>query len=415
MTSFIMGLIFFALPSVQCGDSHSRGAQVASSGDPVAFAFSGPFMTWAEMSMERTDDQNDPGYKSYCEGYHLILNEKWVDAHKKLLDFLKKFPKSGYADDARYWAAYAMKHIDRKKAVNAYIGFITQYPNSRYYDDAVADLTEIGKGHPITIGKYIDDDGTRVYVAGEGRGISLNSSGAVITDHGDSVVVDKHGKTVRSSGKNIDYSFGSGPRPFVMHEKSLEALSRALSNMRMPLPLAPFGPMAEDQHLDRGTKLKIQALQALGESKDDSGAFVALRKVALDGSNANPLRVAAMQELAEMQVSDPLPVFVDIAKSDTNEEIQNFAIDQIGMFSNDKNRSVETLIQLFDAIPNKREDRRAEIFFSIAEVGNDKAVDFLTRVARGDENYDLRSQAIYYLGSIGTPKARSALLEILQK
>lgn len=408
----MFSMIILTLPSMRCGDNHSHSA---STNEPAVIAFSGPVVAWSTIEAVNPDEQNDPGYRLYREGYHLVLDEKWAEAHTMLQDFIKKYPKSGYVEDARYWAAYALKHLDRKKAVNAYISFITAYPNSRYYDDAVADLTEISKGHPVTIGKYIDDEGTRIYVAGEGRAISLDSAGAVIRDHLDSVAIDKHGKPVARSGKRIDYSFGTAPRPFVIHEKSLEALSRALGRMRMPPFFAPFGPMAEEQHLDKATRLKIQALQALGESKDDSGAFVALRKVALDGSNAKPLRVAAMQELSDMQVSDPLPVFVDIAKSDTNEEIQNFAIDQIGMFSNDKNRSVEMLIGLFDAIPSKREDKREEIFFSIAEVGNDKAVDFLTRVARNDDNYDLRSQAIYYLGSIGTPKARSALLEILQK
>lgn len=414
MSHLVYGLLLLMLPPGWCGDGHVRNAQVVSSGEPITLAYSGAAVALAMADLENGDDQNDPGFRLYREGYHFVLSEKWVDARKKFVEFIKKYPKSEYLDDAHYWSAYALKHIDRKKAVNDYISFITKFPNSRYYDDAVADLTEISKGHPVTIGKYIDDEGTRVYVSGEGRGISVDSAGAVIRDHADSIVIDKHGRPVARSGKRIDFNFGSTPRPMVIHEKSLEALSRALGRMRMPPVISPFSPFGPDEHLDKATRLKIEALQALGES-NDSGAFTALKKVALDGSNACQLRVAAMQELANIQVADPLPVFVDIAKRDTNEEIQNFAIDQIGMLSADKNRSVETLIQLFDAIPNKREDRRAEIFFSIAEVGNDKAVEFLSRVAKNDENYDLRSQAIYYLGSIGTPKARAALLEILQK
>ncbi len=414
MSHFIFGVLVLTLPSGWCGDGQAGVTQGGISGRPAVPAHSRPEVALAMAEMGNPDDQNDPGFRLYREGYHLVLDEKWTEARKKLQEFIKKYPKSGYLDDAHYWCAYALKHIDRKKAVNDYITFITEYPNSRYYDDAVADLTEISKGHPVTIGKYMDNEGTRVYVSGEGRGISVDSSGAVIGDHENKVVVDKRGRPVMRSGKRVDFNFGSAPRPMVIHEKSLEALARALSRMRMPPFVSPFTPLAEDEHLDKATRIKIEALQALGEL-NDSGSFAALRKVALDGSNANPLRVAAMQQLAEMQVSDPLPVFVDIAKRDTNEEIQNFAIDQIGMLSTDKNRSVETLIQLFDAIPNKREDRREEIFFSIAEVGNDKAVDFLSRVARSDENYDLRSQAIYYLGSIGTPKARAALLDILQK
>jgi HEAT repeat protein len=54
------------------------------------------------------------------------------------------------------------------------------------------------------------------------------------------------------------------------------------------------------------------------------------------------------------------------------------------------------------------------LFYSIAEVGNDKAVDFLTNVALTHENYDLRTNAVYYLGSIGSEKARASLYRILK-
>jgi hypothetical protein len=415
MPFLILTMIAFAISSGGSGVNRVCDVQVVCSGVPaIDPVYSDPAVA-DEVTMDAPENHNEPGFELYQKGYHLVLDEKWTEARKNLQTFIKKYPRSGYVDDACYWSAYALKHIDRKSAIDAYIRFITKFPNSRYYDDAVADLTELSNGHPVTIGRYIDDEGTRVYVSGEGRGISLDSSGAVIRDHSDSIVVDRHGKPLKRSGKGFEFSFGYAPRALDVHEKSLSALSRALGHLRFPPFIAPFGPMASDQHLDKTTRLKIQALQALGESKDDSGAFVALRKVALDGSNANPLRVAAMEELSDMQISDPLPVFVDIAKRDTDKEIQNFAIDEIGLLSKDKNRSVETLIGLFDAIPKIREDRREEIFFSIAEVGNDKAVDFLSRVARSDENYDLRGQAIYYLGSIGTPKARTALLEILQK
>ena len=47
-------------------------------------------------------------------------------------------------------------------------------------------------------------------------------------------------------------------------------------------------------------------------------------------------------------------------------------------------------------------------------MGNDKAVDFLKNVAMSDEDFDLRRDAVYYLGNIGGEKARSALYEILK-
>ncbi|MER3523613.1 MAG: hypothetical protein C4326_05965 [Ignavibacteria bacterium] len=52
--------------------------------------------------------------------------------------------------------------------------------------------------------------------------------------------------------------------------------------------------------------------------------------------------------------------------------------------------------------------------YAIAEIGNEKAVDFLASVARTHERVELRSDAVYYLGSIGSEKSRAALLRILK-
>jgi len=65
-------------------------------------------------------------------------------------------------------------------------------------------------------------------------------------------------------------------------------------------------------------------------------------------------------------------------------------------------------------LPAEKKDQRETIFYTIADIGNDKAVDFLINVARDNKDYELRSQAIYYLGNIGGEKARVALYDILK-
>jgi HEAT repeat protein len=41
-------------------------------------------------------------------------------------------------------------------------------------------------------------------------------------------------------------------------------------------------------------------------------------------------------------------------------------------------------------------------------------VDFLTTIALRHDDYELRRDAVYYLGNIGGEKARAALYEILR-
>lgn len=72
-----------------------------------------------------------------------------------------------------------------------------------------------------------------------------------------------------------------------------------------------------------------------------------------------------------------------------------------------------TLYELL-TLPERRKYQRQIIFYNIAEIGNDKAIDFLANVARINKDYELRRDAIYYLGSIGSEKARSILYEILK-
>ena len=294
---------------------------------------------------------------------------------------IKKYPKSDYDDDAEYWSAYAQMHLDKKKAIKEYKSFIDAYPSSSYYDDAVNDLGNLD---------------SHVYVTSSGDG-----------------------KVVATSIPGRGYAYAVAPS-MRRAERTLAQTLRGINHIHIsrgsstPLALMPRVAGEDEEKLDPETRLRMDALHALGSSKEDSTSFNTLKDVAVDRSQARELRLAAMEELSQFRKHDPLPIFLEIAKNDTSEEIQSSAIDFIGMLPKDKNRSVETLIQLFDAIPSSRSDQRENVFYSIAEVGNDRAVDFLAKVAHTHENYELRSQAIYYLGSIGTEHSRAALYGILK-
>jgi len=105
---------------------------------------------------------------------------------------------------------------------------------------------------------------------------------------------------------------------------------------------------------------------------------------------------------------------VEIAQKDTSADIQAFAVDYIGEHGSDKNQRVGVLEDLYRSLPKSRAGQRKTIVYTIADIGNDRAVDFLRTVALTDESYDLRRDAVYYLGSIGGDNARSALYEILK-
>src|SRR5947208_10478188 len=143
---------------------------------------------YAYAYSEPSDRQkNDPAYKMYKEGYRLVLDEKWEEARQKFAGMTKKYPKSDYLDDAEYWSAIAIKHVDKKKAVDEYERFILKYPNSNYFDDAFADYQGLSTVRPLSFGMSSDEDGTRMYIAKGASGIELDSDGVIIRDRSDSV------------------------------------------------------------------------------------------------------------------------------------------------------------------------------------------------------------------------------------
>ena len=325
------------------------------------------------------DDKDDPGYSTYKAGYNFILDEAWKDARNKFAEVISKYPKSEYVDDAQYWSAYALMHLDTKKAIEAYNRFIKDYPGSSYCDDAIADLGQLKA--PFVVSTTSGPGGARVHVAPIGELAA--------------------GKTPRPG---YSYKFSSGMR------RMSRDLSRELRWLGEGTPRPPHA----SEKLDPETQLKMEALYAIGNTKENEKSFQTLRDIATDMKQPRPLREAAIDALSDFKKFDILPVYIEIARKDTSSEMQMYAIEYIAEHGKDKNKTVDVLVDLFNSLPNHRGEQPEMILYSIAEVGNDKAVDFLTKVALSHDDYNLRTNAVYYLGSIGGEKSRGALYEILK-
>jgi HEAT repeat protein len=176
----------------------------------------------------------------------------------------------------------------------------------------------------------------------------------------------------------------------------------------------PGGASRDNRKLDQKTRLRLTALQALSESGNDKEAFATLKEVALDKSQPDIMRITAIESLEGFRKFDVLPVLVDIARTDPNDDIQVSAIYTIADAGGDKNKTVDALVTLFQSYPKEKEKQQQTALYAIADIGNDKAVDFLVKVATTNENYELRNDAVYYLGNIGSEKSRAALLQILR-
>lgn len=355
------------------------------------------------------NDQDDPAYPSYKNAYADILREDWQRAFEKMEKIVNRFPESSLKDDAEYWSAYALSFLDKDRALSSYQNFIKHNRGSRYYTDAIADLAELKiKDHNKSAADWHNRQ-IKVYVKNnsmiEGEGIKkikINTDKIVIGDGPESLIVGNGKITIRGDGNSYSYSYNISSNTKSM-ERVLRYHTRRLNR------LSESSERIDPKHITK--RREINVVVDAGEIEENEDCFLKLKNIVLDSRQPLDTRETALINLSAFKNIDVVPVFIDVAKRDTSEDIQFMVVD---ILSNNE-KPISVLIDLFNSIPNKRKQQREMVFYRIAENGGDEAIDFLEKIAVFSEEVDLKNQAIYFLGSIGGPKAREALSKILNE
>jgi hypothetical protein len=334
------------------------------------------------------ENPDDPAYETYREGYNLILEENWEAARKKLQQVIAKYPKSSFVDDAEYWIAYSFRETSRSKATELYRQFLERYPRSSYYDDAVAELNQL-----------------QLQAALARLPHTPRSPDAQLEFRVQTKMPEELRRLEQQLQQLHSVTRRQMDRTFVLPSFRGDSLIE----LKIPVLRYSFGPQNLDPHL----RVRVDALRALSEAHDDARTFHTLREVAVDQQQPLPLRQTAMESLTGFTKFDVGSVYFEIARRDTNEELQAASVEYLARSGKDRGKSLEALIELFNAVPPNRTRQLGTTLFAIAEIGDDRATDFLIRVARGHQNFEMRSDAVYYLGNIGSDRARKALQEIL--
>ncbi len=514
---------------------------------------------------EPPQERRDPGYTLYREGYTLILEERWSEARKKFNELLRRYPRSEYRDDARFWNAYSWKFSDRTKALQEYQRFIQDFPSSNYFDDAVSEYQRLGGQSRVTsrggareipeaafriaemekklmeiqerlsrqlmrfpqpplppreeeprsqrkletlraltrspedekafavlketaldtaqlpdvrlaalddarrfrvpgVGEFLLDvvrnerdlrfrlvalEGLRATPASEPRFI-LDALRSLTLNRGEPAELRMSALQVLEREDREEFPgfllqiVKSDPQS-ALQIGALQYLSReprgerseatktlqelALDRTRDPAvrEIALFGlrqldapqvfeVLIETAKTDPQERVRLAAVYSLGTPSHDNTAVInrALEELAADRKQPRLVRQTALAQLARSGSPPDMKFLVSLASGEPDEEIQQWAIHVLGTVAEGKEKSLATLTSLFGSIPATRLRSKDVLLFSIASIGNDRAVDFLASVARSDTSEALRERAVYYLGNIGTEKARGALLEILR-
>ena len=314
----------------------------------------------------------------YRQGYKLILDERWADARDRLHGVIEDFPESNLKEAAEYWIAFTLKEEGNTGAVKAYKTFIDMYAHSNYYDDAIADLNELLHQLPEPVKVSVPT-------------IRMDGLGNITVDS----------LTVTRKHKNKGFSF------YLPRVQTLEKM------IQLKVHVKEFDLRNDlDRIIPPDMQKIINVMAQRNVMKLDYETFRILKNVALDRSSPEKFREAAIVSISMCDTFDALPVFSDIMMFDTNKGLQFYAIENLRQYTKDRNRAVSAMIKLFNELPEDREEEREIIFYSIADVGNDQAIDFLEDIIESRAKSRYVNEAIYYLGSIGTEKSRNTLRKV---
>lgn len=510
-------------------------------------------------------EQRDQGYQIYRDGYRLILGEQWGEARRKFAELMRRYPHSGYQDDARFWTAYSWKFSDRTKALDAYARFMKDFPSSNYFDDALAEYQRLGGASVTSAQAHLTDipeaaariaemekrlaEIQRQFLAQAPRPpripmappaeeprirAKVEALRALMRSPEDTTAFAALRETALDSSQHPDVRLvaldaarrfrvpGVGQFLLTVVERSPDVRFRMLALDGLRVASAPDretvvnsvrsialnqeeipevrlsalqvleqkdreefpGILVQIARSDRHKPLQISALRYLGSqrqggreaadllrnvaldrtrdpdlreaalvglhqltgqeaskilietaktdpqerirlaavyslgssSREDSGPVVpALEELAADRSQPRLVRQTALAQLGAWKRSLDARFLASLASGEPDEEIQEMAIHVLGQLAQERANSFSVLTSLFGSIPDNRIRSQDVLLFSVASIGNDDAVEFLLAVAKENSNDALRQRAIYYLGNIGSERARNALLEILRR
>ena len=157
---------------------------------------------------------------------------------------------------------------------------------------------------------------------------------------------------------------------------------------------------------------KKAALYAIEDYEDKESADI-LYRIALSSDNEELAKAAVYaleDKIEDMESGDPA-MLLEIYKKSKFPSVRKAALHSI------EDIEGPAAIEMFTAILKTEQDPdiKRTIIHALGDTESDDAVPILEDIALNDKNVRLRADAVSALGEIGTPKAREALMKVLEK
>jgi tetratricopeptide (TPR) repeat protein len=286
-----------------------------------------------EMTYEQ---QGDPGLAQFNEGKTLIFDEMYVEARDVFVGLVRQFPNSAYADDAQFWASYALEHIrgQTEAAFKSYEEFLAKYPESPFREQTTASMVQLAERlYKQGMAEYRDFIETAR--TGEDDEIQLLALQALYRVEGEDII------------PSLEALLADGSKSSRVKREAV----RILRQNENPRAVQVLQNTAR-QHAD--PDVRRRSISALGSRKDQA-SLQALTSIYQGERSVNARRYIA-DAVGEMRGTDfaaeAAAFLAGVAQNDQDEDVRSQALGELARFEGDVSwNHLNTLLQGTDARP----------------------------------------------------------------
>ena len=340
----------------------------------------------APSASSATEEQDKDTF-AYKQAYSLVLSEKWAEALKAMEAVTADFPKSSWIEAARYWQCYSREKLGQslEDVFKCYQTFVNAYPQSKWADDARANL--VRAGHELAkAGKIQYEAALQSLEKTDQEDVRLAALYA-LQDSGDPEAL----KTILSL-----YDKTGDPR----------LKSRIIFMLQDSDSPEAFAKLSQIALNNPDVKARKSAIMAVADS-DKPEAERLLLDVVKSGKD-NELRRAALLALSDKSGPNVVPMLTDIALTDQDTEVAKTATHAL---SNVESKEVQpALLRIFKEA--KDPEVRKIALFSLADKPNPQTLPLLREIILKEPDSELAKAAVFMISYAPGPESKTALKEI---
>lgn len=409
------------------------------------------------------DSPDDPAYDAYREARRALNRARYQEASRRMRDIQDEYPRSVYADDALYWAAFARYQLgdrdDDRDDFELALEILDTLRDAYSGSDIMADADELTARIQARLAELGDaSSAARVRESADqdpDDEIRLYALEALSRMNGDDalpilrrVLIDNRGTNgpeMRTKAVFILSQIDSDETTDILLEVTRDDPNRDVQLQAVFWLSQVDDPRAVDALIDvlqssADEELQEKAIFALSQHESENAAHV-LRNYATDPSKPDELREKAIFWLGQQDSGSNFEFLTDLYADLENRKLKEkviFAVSQRG-----SRRSLEWLMArvhdtdedvelrkraLFwlgqqSKIPcadlsrlvNEFEDQEIleQLVFVLGQRPEDDCIDALIEIARSTKDLELRKKAVFWLGQKRHPRALSFLEELI--